>query len=167
MITKDLISRAIDAGLITFGQTNGRTTAYFKALPGMGFGISVELPNQPAAKLSKSAVSSILMDLIGPRCLWEQEVRAELGLHKLWLRLGTTLYVTEEEGNAIIGGNTDILVKVIKDGRATPDGDSYIPETAVTDFKEQLSPEAGATAFAADPADDGEVNFDLSPELFY
>ena len=51
-------------------------------------------------------------------------------MRELWIRLGVSLEITEAEESAIFcGDNADIeaaLAKIIADGRARLDGDSYI-----------------------------------------
>lgn len=59
----------------------------------------------------------------------------------LWLRLGANIEITPEEERNILGGNKELanetLVKIIKNGRFTPFGDSYIPEEVVDCFNTQ------------------------------
>lgn len=59
---------------------------------------------------------------------------------KLWARLGVSLRITAEEEAVIFGADETLseetLRKIILDGRFTPDGDSYVPETAAEQFNE-------------------------------
>ena len=61
-------------------------------------------------------------------------------MRELWIRLGVSLEITEAEESAIFcGDNADIeaaLAKIIADGRARLDGDSYIPSVCIEDFNE-------------------------------
>lgn len=61
-------------------------------------------------------------------------------MRKLWIRLGVSLEITEAEESAIFcGDDADIeaaLVRIIADGRARLDGDSYIPSVCIEDFNE-------------------------------
>lgn len=62
-------------------------------------------------------------------------------MKKLWMRLGVSFEVSEDEEKAILGGDwqtsSRALEKIIKEGRFTPDGDSYIPEVTVEEFNEK------------------------------
>lgn len=59
---------------------------------------------------------------------------------KLWARLGVSLRITAEEEAVIFGADETLseetIRKIILDGRFTPDGDSYVPETAAEQFNE-------------------------------
>ena len=59
----------------------------------------------------------------------------------LWLRLGVNIEITPEEEWGIFGGDKDLanrtLEEIIKSGRFTPFGDSYIPEEVVNCFNAQ------------------------------
>lgn len=61
-------------------------------------------------------------------------------MRKLWMRLGVSLEITEAEESAIFCGDyadtEAALAKIIADGRARPDGDSYIPAVCIEDFNE-------------------------------
>lgn len=56
----------------------------------------------------------------------------------LWARLGVSLAVSGEEERAILGGDRDLaagtLRKIVEEGRFAPDGECYVPESAVSDF---------------------------------
>lgn len=62
-------------------------------------------------------------------------------MKKLWIRLGATLSITEEEEAAIFCGDDDDLekamTKILKDGRIEFDGKNYIPDRAIMDFNER------------------------------
>ena len=59
---------------------------------------------------------------------------------KLWARLGVSLRITAEEEAVIFGADETLseetIRKIILVGRFTPDGDSYVPETAAEQFNE-------------------------------
>lgn len=59
----------------------------------------------------------------------------------LWLRLGVNIKITPEEEWGIFGGDKELANKtlrgIIKSGRFTPFGDSYIPEGIVDYFNIQ------------------------------
>lgn len=59
----------------------------------------------------------------------------------LWLRLGANIEITLEEERNIFSGNKELanktLVKIIKNGRFIPLGDSYIPKEVVDFFNAQ------------------------------
>jgi len=46
---------------------------------------------------------------------------------QLWLRLGVTISITEQEWYAINNGNANVLREVIERGDFKLDGESYIP----------------------------------------
>lgn len=80
-------------------------------------------------------------------------------LRSLWLRLGVTLSaLTEEEATAILRGDHETLNKVLKDGRAAPDGDAYIPGFVVDEYGKKFS--------IPDGVEVGDVNFDLDLTRF-
>ena len=65
-------------------------------------------------------------------------------MKKLWARLGVTMSLTDDEVNALIGDDQasmrdreGILIKVIRDGRFALDGETYVPQEAVSDFNEE------------------------------
>lgn len=59
-------------------------------------------------------------------------------MRQLWMRLGASFEVSEEEEKAILGGDKDLAAKtlrqIVREGRFLPDGDSYIPEDTVSGF---------------------------------
>ena len=52
-------------------------------------------------------------------------------MEKIWLRLGGNITCTPEERELIMGGDTDTLVKVIKEHGVELDGETYEPESEV------------------------------------
>ena len=67
-------------------------------------------------------------------------------MKNLWARLGVTMSLTDDEierligeGQAAMSDREKILTKVIADGRFTLDGETYIPQEAVTDFNEEYN----------------------------
>lgn len=75
----------------------------------------------------------------------------------IWLRVGMTLRVTEEEAEALLGRrDRDTLVRILKEHRATPDGDSYIPDPCVADYNQKYGTDYKV----------GDVDFELSPSEF-
>ena len=75
--------------------------------------------------------------------------------HKLWMRLGVTLRVTDDEANAIMGevknASVDTLLGVLRAGRFEPDGESYIPGESIESYNH-----AHGTEY-----DDADVDFNL------
>lgn len=57
---------------------------------------------------------------------------------KLWIRLGVTMNITDNEAATILGGDgnfaADTLRKIIAEGRAKPEGDSYIPAESIENY---------------------------------
>ncbi len=54
---------------------------------------------------------------------------------KTWLRLGVSIYASEDEIDKLMTDcDDDILRKIIADGRWRPDGESYIPEVTVEEY---------------------------------
>lgn len=57
---------------------------------------------------------------------------------KVWLRLGVTLDVTEENGAKILAGDGDVLTSIIKspdeNNKWKIDGDTYIPGSIMEEF---------------------------------
>ena len=60
---------------------------------------------------------------------------------KLWCRIGATLYLNESEADILLGDDDikakDLLKRMIYDNRFRLDGESYVPESAITDFNEK------------------------------
>jgi len=56
----------------------------------------------------------------------------------LWLRLGSSLEITDEEETAIFGDDervsAETLKRIIAEGRFKPSGDSYVPAEVVDAF---------------------------------
>lgn len=56
----------------------------------------------------------------------------------LWMRLGCSFEVSEAEAAHILGGDADLagetLRKIVREGRFTPDGESYIPADIVANY---------------------------------
>lgn len=55
----------------------------------------------------------------------------------LWMRVGITFNITEEEERAIFNsasGMEDVIRKLIKEKRCKLDGDTYIPAQVVEDY---------------------------------
>lgn len=49
--------------------------------------------------------------------------------HKLWARVGCTVYVTEAEAQKIAKDPEGFMAEALLTGRAKVDGDTYFPET--------------------------------------
>ena len=64
-------------------------------------------------------------------------------MKKLWVRLGATLDLTDEECEAILGDEFDagrmaqIMKSVVKEGRFELDGETYVPGQSVALFNDQ------------------------------
>lgn len=75
--------------------------------------------------------------------------------HKLWMRLGVTLNITDDEADAIMGedknASVDTLLGVLRARRFEPDGDSYIPGESIESYNH-----AHGTEY-----DDADVDFNL------
>lgn len=79
--------------------------------------------------------------------------------HKLWMRLGVTLNITEDEADAILGEDKHnstltlrgVLRGVLRAGRFEPDGESYIPGESIESYNH-----AHGTEY-----DDADVDFNL------
>ena len=60
---------------------------------------------------------------------------------KIWCRIGATLYLNEKELDILLSEDSDkakdLLKRMIYDNRFRLDGESYIPESAITDFNEK------------------------------
>ena len=60
---------------------------------------------------------------------------------KIWMRVGATLYLNEKEADLLLNGDNneakDLLKRMIYDNRFRLDGESYIPESTITDFNEK------------------------------
>lgn len=58
--------------------------------------------------------------------------------HKLWARMGMTFSVTPQEAEGIIQGSSaeqaQILSRIFSEGRATLDGDCYIPRSVLEEY---------------------------------
>lgn len=68
-----------------------------------------------------------------------EDARRQLNMKKLWMRAGITLTLTDEEVEAILGGNDrsageKAIEAALRDGRFSFDGESYIPQPTVEDF---------------------------------
>jgi hypothetical protein len=78
-----------------------------------------------------------------------------LAKHKLWMRLGVTLNITDDEADAIMGedkhNSTLTLRSVLRAGRFEPDGDSYIPGESIESYNHVHGTEY----------DDTDVDFNL------
>ena len=53
----------------------------------------------------------------------------------MWMRLGVTLNVTDSEREALLDGDEDTLLKVLKEHRFSVDGNSYIPGCVAEEFR--------------------------------
>lgn len=63
-------------------------------------------------------------------------------MKKLWMRAGVSLMLTDEEIDEILGGcegssGQEAVVKALREGRFTFDGDSYIPQITVEEFTKE------------------------------
>lgn len=62
-------------------------------------------------------------------------------MKNLWMRVGITFEITEEEENILFSNDSEkgaeIIKKAFAEGRCKLDGDSYIPYNAVVDFNER------------------------------
>lgn len=60
-------------------------------------------------------------------------------MKRIWIRLGATLSLTDEELDTIFNQDDlkSVLVKAIDEGRYEFDGDTYVPEVSVSDFNRE------------------------------
>lgn len=63
-------------------------------------------------------------------------------MKKLWMRAGVSLMLTDEEIDEILGScegsaGQEAVVRALREGRFTFDGDSYIPRSTVKEFTEK------------------------------
>lgn len=65
-------------------------------------------------------------------------------MKNLWVRLGVTLSLTDEEVEKLIGDNQvsmkereQIIVKAVTEARFCLDGETYAPQEAISDFNEE------------------------------
>ena len=65
----------------------------------------------------------------------------------MWMRIGVTLNVTDSEREALLDGDKDTLLKVLKEHRFSVDGNSYIPMCIAEKFR----------------PDSDDVDFELPP----
>ena len=72
---------------------------------------------------------------------------------RLWMRLGVSLRITEVEEAIIFGEDkykaTELLRRIVAEGRFVPDGDNYIPEVTVEEYNREYGTnyEVGDTEF--------------------
>jgi len=82
--------------------------------------------------------------------------KEDKGLRKLWMRLGVSLHVTDAEADTLLSDDShhadDILRSVIRDGRFSVDGNSYIPRKSVEVYNNE-----NATDYKV-----GDVDFELN-----
>lgn len=61
-------------------------------------------------------------------------------MKELWMRVGVTFKLTDEEAERIFCGGSDDMYDVIKtamaEGRFAVEGETYVPECAVYNFNE-------------------------------
>ena len=66
-------------------------------------------------------------------------------MRNLWMRVGMTLEITEEEEKILFSedwqGGAETIRKIFADGRASLDGDTYSPGDSVADFNEAYGTE--------------------------
>ena len=59
---------------------------------------------------------------------------------KLWMRIGATVYLNENEAETLLNGDNneakDLLKRMIYDNRFRLDGETYIPESSIEEFNE-------------------------------
>lgn len=67
-------------------------------------------------------------------------------MKNLWVRLGVSLSLTDDEVEKLIGDDQvpirereKILLKVIGEGRFSLDGETYVPQESVSDFNEEYN----------------------------
>ena len=64
-------------------------------------------------------------------------------MKELWIRLGVTLSLTDEEADILLNGKTSIAEceKIVRDVigecRFLVDGNSYVPENSIDDFNKK------------------------------
>lgn len=62
-------------------------------------------------------------------------------MRNLWMRVGMTLEITEEEEKMLFSDNIaegeEVIKKIFTEGRWKLDGETYSPYSAVEDFNEQ------------------------------
>ena len=78
-------------------------------------------------------------NLFGSDCDYRKETGSCRRNRKrqLWMRLGVSLTVSRREEESLLGDDSDLaektLRKILAEGRFTPDGDSYIPGSVVSE----------------------------------
>ena len=79
-------------------------------------------------------------NLFGSDCDYRKETGSCRRNRKrqLWMRLGVSLAVSRREEAAILGDDSDLaekaLRRILAEGRFTPNGDSYIPGSVVSEI---------------------------------
>lgn len=88
-------------------------------------------------------------------------------LRHVWARVGMTLDITPEEEKAIFEGDylagKEVVKRVIMDGRASLDGETYVPEECIEDYDQEYGtnyrggPEERAWSLDGDKVNAGET----------
>jgi len=58
----------------------------------------------------------------------------------LWLRLGVTVKLTQQDIDLLLNGNKEqatVLWKAWQEGRITPNGDTYVPGEVIEDYNKE------------------------------
>ena len=62
-------------------------------------------------------------------------------MKNLWMRVGMTFEITEEEEKILFSNDTEkgaeVIRKAFEEGRCQLDGDTYLPYISVADFNEK------------------------------
>ena len=127
---RDLISRS---ALLEHAYTTAPATVDNPY--GGAYVVDVEdIDNAPAVD-----VASLLMKPIQVQAAPVREAEGEL--KQVWARVGMTLDITPEEEKSIFEGDylagKAAVKRVVMDGRASLDGETYIPEECIEDFDDE------------------------------
>lgn len=156
MITKDLIARGLDEGIIRFvidpNMEHGTVCQIGEYWFYFGGSTAEEL--NPAEYLSAVAKCELAQEvyetlesfrkdgaeLADVYRYYEAYLNERIGDRKLWMRLGVVLNITPKEADVILGDNEDAACEaiqhVIETGRFRAEGDSYIPEETIRNFNQ-------------------------------
>jgi len=68
--------------------------------------------------------------------------QVDAGLRRLWMRMGVSLYVSNDEERVLLSELADekanqVLRNIVSEGRFAPDGESYIPESTVDTYNRE------------------------------
>lgn len=156
MITKDLIARGLDEGVIRFvidpNMEHGTVCQIGDCWFYFGGSMAEEL--NPAEYLSAVAKCELVQEvyetlesfrkdgeeLADEYRYYEAYLDERIGDRKLWMRLGVVLNMTAKEAEIVLGDDTDASCDTIRcivnEGRFRPEGESYIPMESVWSYNE-------------------------------